>query len=165
MSENSASVKKAKKPSYLQLADLTWTSRETFRDIYLLFTSPVDFEVETLDIAVLGDDFYREISKNELAHIFVLRTLKIGTLSAVQILRAIIEYHRKARELGRSQKTWLDAKTCVDHASYLLRTQHLLGKSDRQNLRDSFHVVDLHLGRVVAVSQNVLKDRDQDNHS
>lgn len=159
LSESPIGVKKAKQPSYLQLSDSTWTSRAMFRDVYLPYTSPLDLEVDALDIAILHNDFCREISKNEFANIFLMRTLKIGILSDAQIIRAIIECHRRAQQSNRSPTSTLGSKTCLDHASYLSQRRHLLGSSDVQNLRYYFHVVD-HLGRVVSISPNVLKDRE-----
>lgn len=132
-------------PRFLQLEDNTWTSIAISGRVYLPQSSRLHDGVDNLNLAVLHEDFYREITQNAVAELFLTRTLNIGRLRAVDIVRAIIKIHDQALLLTRRS---LEASVCIKHAAYLSSHRHHIDHDGLRKLKLSFHLVD-QLGEVI----------------
>ena len=133
------------RPRYLQLEDNTWTSIVISGRVYLPHSSRLQDGVDNLNLAVLHEDFYREITQNAVAEIFLTRTLNIVGLGVADIVRAIIKTHEQAR---LSTSLSLEASVCIKHAAYLSSHRHDIDYDGLQKLKLSFHLVD-QLGEVI----------------
>jgi len=130
---------------FLQLSDLSWTSLATHGTVYPPLASILEVEVPGLNIPVLHEKFFNEITKIPEAEWFLSRNLKIAQLGTSDIVRAIINAH--AREPESSLESSLSDSICFQHAAYLARHRYVLDYNTKRRLRESFYVVD-HAGHI-----------------
>jgi hypothetical protein len=148
------SRKKARIPSYLKLNDGSWTSVSKSRDIFLPLKSIREEDVPSLDIAILHDKFHHKITQTAAATVFLRNMMQITELSDTDIIRAIVKYHRGARDDAGSSLT---VDVCLKHTAYLTQRQHMIQGSDCHQLQEVFHFVD-HKKAIVRGAENMVLD-------
>ena len=67
--------------------------------------STLDEDILTLDIAVLHNEFYREIAQMAAAAVFLRNMVQVKERSDTDIIQTIIEYHRQTRGCADSSLT------------------------------------------------------------
>jgi len=137
---------------FLRLATGTWTSVSGCNKVYLPLLTGREQTPMGIELPVLDSEFYQEVSKSRTANLFLTMNLKLDHLHDSDLITEIIRVHRE----GQRRDGEFNVETCLNHTQYLARYQHLMGPSEKQDIRSIFRVADHH--NLVKPNKDVIVD-------
>lgn len=140
VSNNKRHSGRCKSARFLRTATGAWTSVSESKNVYLPLSTEPEQMPMGIELSVLDSEFYLELSKSRTANLFLTLNLNLCHLSDKDLIKEIIRVHRE----GHTSQGDFDFETSLNHTRYLTRCQHLIGHSEKEDIRSLFRVADHH---------------------